>query len=318
MIQGHEKTIEIIMSLIDRYNMMMPDIFKKLNVYEKELLQTKPRHTFCKEDCQYVMKQFNVMPMLGSKFDVISEVVLLLYNWYKSKQIYTIEDETKYNEDVRIDREKLKLFPYSGLYLDLEFYSLDYVGCFITLTREPCGASLRRYMLIGFVEYKKKMHVYAIDPFMLELQDGVKIEEAFMNWCNSIDYIVHNINRNVIASFIAVTNLYNIIDSNNAEKEIKHPSSVKRKITTKTLSADKDDNIAYRITHESKYKYKSNTNNKGTGSPKAPHTRRTHNRLLAIKDAEGNIIGEKVINIREMKIHAEQENSVTVKRFRNM
>lgn len=189
------------------------------------------------------MKQANATRMLGRKFDVISEVVLLLYNWYKSKQICTIEDEMIYSEDVRIDREKLKLFPYSGLYLDLEFYSLDYVGCFITLTREPCGVSLRRYMLIGFVEYKKKMDVYAIEPFMLELQDGIKVEDAFIN------------------------------------------------------------------------KYESNTNNKGTGSSKAPHTRRTHNRHLPIKDDEGNIIGEKVITIKELRIHAEQESKITVRKL---
>lgn len=108
---------------------------------------------------------------------------------------------------------------------------------------------------------------------------------------------------------------YNIIDSSNAEKEIKHSSGVKRKITTRTLSADIDDNTTYRITHESKYKYEPNSINKGTGSPKAPHTRRTHNRHLSIKDTEDNIIGEKVITIREMKIHAEQENNITVRYF---
>lgn len=131
--------------------------------------------------------------------------------------------------------------------------------------------------------------------------------------------MVHNVKRNVIASFIAVANLYNIIDANNTKKEVKVSASVKRKITTRTLSIEdaERENKVYRISHESKYRYISN-NSKETGTPKAPHTRRTHNRHLSIKDSDGNIIGEKVITIKEMRIHAEQENNVTVKRFKNM
>lgn len=315
---GQEKTIEITMSLIDRYNMMIPDIFKKLNSYEKELLKIKPRHTFSKEDCQYIMKQSNITPMIGNRFDVISEVILLLYNWYKAKQIYNISDEMIYSEDVYIDREKLKMFPYSGIYLDLEFYSLDYVGCFITMTRESVGTSLRRYMLIGFVEYNKQVNDYSVEPFMLELQDGIKVEDAFIRWYNDNPFPEKYVKRNVIASFIAVANLYSVIDTLNAKKEAAPTTRIRRDIVTKTLSinVEDDDNISYRISTQSKYKYKSNSQNIGTGTKKAPHTRRTHNRHLPIKDAEGNIIGEKVITIKEMKIHAEQESKITIHKIK--
>ena len=65
------------------------------------------------------------------------------------------------------------------------------------------------------------------------------------------------------------------------------------------------------MTHESKYKYKTR-NSAGIGSKKSPHVRRTHNRHYAIKDESGNIIGEKVITIKEMRIHAEDENLITL------
>ncbi len=310
----HDKTIEVIMSILKRYNLMMPDIFKKLNAYEKELAILKPRHTFSKQDCRYIMEQSDVTPMIKNRFDIISEVLLLLYNWYKSKQIYHIEDEMSYKDDVYIDREKLKLFPYSGIYLNLEFYSLEYVGCFITMTREPKGSALRRYIVIGFVEYDKKINDYTIEPFMIEVQDGIKVEDAFMKWYNDNPFPAKYIKRNLIASFIAVANLYLIIDVNNKDKEVRK-SSIKRKITEKVLSADMEDDSdrSYRISNESKYKYESASMTKGTGSPKAPHMRRTHPRHLKIKDDEGNIIGEKTITIKEMKIHPEQENNITIR-----
>ena len=54
-------------------------------------------------------------------------------------------------------------------------------------------------------------------------------------------------------------------------------------------------------------------NSAGIGSKKSSHVRRTHNRHYAIKDESGNIIGEKVITIKEMRIHAEEENVITLK-----
>lgn len=109
--RGYEKTMEIISDIMERYDEMMPDIFQKLNIYEKQLIKEKPRHTFSKSDCRYVMKRCNI-PMLGeNRFDLISECLLLLYNWYKSKIIYSIEQEAT-NTNIKMDREKVKLFPY--------------------------------------------------------------------------------------------------------------------------------------------------------------------------------------------------------------
>ena len=66
------------------------------------------------------------------------------------------------------------------------------------------------------------------------------------------------------------------------------------------------------MTKESKHRYE-NRKSGEKGSKKSPHVRRTHNRHYVIKDELGNIIGEKVITIKEMKIHAEEENVITVK-----
>lgn len=104
--------------------------------------------------------------------------------------------------------------------------------------------------------------------------------------------------------------LTTLINKINSEKELKQTTSVKRKITTQTLVSSGSDE--YRLTKESKYKYETRKS-VGKGSKKAPHVRRTHNRHYAIKDELGNIIGEKVITIKEMRIHAEEENVITVK-----
>ena len=85
---------------------------------------------------------------------MISECLLLLYNWYKSKIIYSIEQEAT-EIDMEIDGERVKLFPYSGVYLDLEFYSLEYVGCFVSVIKERKETFLQKYILLGFVEYDK-------------------------------------------------------------------------------------------------------------------------------------------------------------------
>lgn len=105
---------------MQRYDEIMPNVFRRLNIYEKQLLEEHPRHIFSKEDCRNIMKQYNMPVLTENRLGLISECLLLLYNWYKSKIIYCIEQEAT-ETDINIDREKIKLFPYSGIYLDLEF-----------------------------------------------------------------------------------------------------------------------------------------------------------------------------------------------------
>lgn len=45
--RGYDETIEIISDIMERYDKMMPDIFQKLNIYEKKILEEHPRHTLC-------------------------------------------------------------------------------------------------------------------------------------------------------------------------------------------------------------------------------------------------------------------------------
>ena len=307
--RGYEETIGIISDIMQRYDEIMPNVFRRLNIYEKQLLEEHPRHIFSKEDCRNIMKQYNMPVLTENRLGLISECLLLLYNWYKSKIIYCIEQEAT-ETDINIDREKIKLFPYSGIYLDLEFYSLKYLGCFISVIREKKDISLQRYILLGFVEYNKETNRYGIEPFMLEVKDGISVQEAFFQWLQESMSPCRNLERNIEASNWVMSNLYTLIDKVNSEKELKQTTSVRRKITTQTLESSNTD--GYRLTHESKYKYKTR-NSAGIGSKKSPHVRRTHNRHYAIKDESGNIIGEKVITIKEMRIHAEEENVITKK-----
>lgn len=307
--RGYQETIGIISDIMERYDEMMPDIFQRLNIYEKQLLEERPRHIFSKDDCRNIMKQYNMPALTQNRLGLISECLLLLYNWYKSKIIYSIEQEAA-GTDIRIEREKVKLFPYSGIYLDLEFYSLKYLGCFISVIREKKDISLQRYILLGFIEYNEEFDMYGIEPFMLEVKDGISVQDAFLQWLQDSMSPCQNIERNIEASNWVMSNLYTLINKINSEKELKQTTSVKRKITTQTLVSSGSDE--YRLTKESKYKYETRKS-VGKGSKKSPHVRRTHNRHYAIKDELGNIIGEKVITIKEMRIHAEEENVITVK-----
>lgn len=306
---GYDKTIEMITAIVDRYNEMFPDIFKSLNNFEKNLLSIKPRHVFSKQDCQIVMKQSKMPSLSEERRSIISECILLLYNWYKSKVIYHIEEEV-IEEKVCIDNDKIKLFPYSGVYLDLNFYSLNYEGCFITVTREQQEISLQRYVLIGFVEYNKKVDDYGIEPFMLEVRDGITVQEAFMSCYSNNTFLLDNVKRNVLASIVTISNLYSVIDTINEKKEMRIPSGIRRKVVSKTLSVN--DSEDFKVTRELKFRYDLTSSN-NIGSPKSPHMRRAHNRHYPIKDENGTIIGEKVITINEMRIHAEDENTIVIK-----
>lgn len=258
-LHGYEETIEIISDIMERYNEMMPDIFRKLNAYEKELLSDRPRHIFSKVDCRNVMKQYKI-PMEVStenRLNIISECLLLLYNWYKSKIIYSVEQEAK-KVNTKIDREKVKLFPYSGIYLDLEFYSLKYLGCFLTIIREKKGISLQKYILLGFIEYNREVKMYSIEPFLLEVRDGITIEDAFEQYFKDTMEPCYNVERNIDASIWAVSNLYQIIDTVNLKKELKQTASVKREVVSQTIVSTKEGE--FRVSKESKYKYLSNKN----------------------------------------------------------
>lgn len=307
--RGYVKTMEIISDIMERSDEMMPDIFRKLNICEKRLLKEQPRHTFSKNDCRNVMKQYEMPRLTENRLGIISECLLLLYNWYKSKIIYNIEQEAV-NTNIKMDREKVKMFPYSGIYLDLEFYSLKYLGCFASLIREKKEFSLVRYILLGFIEYDKDVDMYGIGPFMLEVSDGISIEDAFLECFYDSMSPYQNMERNIEASNWAMSNLYILIDNINSRKDLKQAASVKRNVVVQTLELVNDK--TYRLTKAPKYRYE-NGRNAGKGSKKSPHVRRTHNRYYAIKDEVGNLIGEKVITIKEMRIHAEEENIITIK-----
>ena len=168
-----------------------------------------------------------------------------MYNWYKSKIIYHIEEET-INQNISIDKEKLKLFPYSGIYLDLEFYSLGYEGCFVFYHKKKKKEySLRRYIMIGFVEKNEKTDYYGIEPFMLEIQDGISVKDAFMNWYVDNPFPYEYVERNIIASMLVISNLYSIIDTINRKNENIQQPKIKRKSHSENFSTKRETRIPY-------------------------------------------------------------------------
>lgn len=314
--EGYKKTIKLINNIFDRYESMMPGVFKELNKLEKSILAERPKHLFSKADALQIMEKYSTTKILSiPRKDTISECLVLLYNWYKTKIIYSVEQEAGENSFISIQMEKISRLPYSGIYLDLNFYKLGYYGCFISMVKEPKGSALQKFLLLGFVKYHSKTGLYGIEPFMLELKDGILVEDAFDAWATEIlmshMQICKDVDSAIAACEWAVNNLYAIIDRLDSPKELRQPSTtVKRNITSQTLTGKKNTSD-FRLSKEAKYKYAKTGN--GNGSQKAPHVRRAHHRHLPIKDELGNVIGEKVITIREMKIHAEKENIVTVK-----
>lgn len=71
--RGYEETIGIISDIMQRYDEIMPNVFRRLNIYEKQLLEEHPRHIFSKEDCRNIMKQYNMPVLTENRLGLISE-----------------------------------------------------------------------------------------------------------------------------------------------------------------------------------------------------------------------------------------------------
>ena len=80
------------------------------------------------------------------------------------------------------------------------------MGCFISVIREKKDISLQRYILLGFVEYNKETNRYGIEPFMLEVKDGISVQEAFFQWLQESMSPCRNLERNIEASNWVMSN----------------------------------------------------------------------------------------------------------------
>lgn len=303
----YQETVNIIKSLIDRYNFMYPDFLDRLNELDIKLSRKKPKHIFCKDDC---LNAINIYENPYQNDFTISDCILSLYNWNKSKIIYCINNPIYYN-DIIINKELILEFPYSSIYLDMEFPKTKYLGCFATITREKTGYSLQYFLLLNFVSYVEKYKTYALEPFLLTIQDGISVHKAFENACDTFG-IIYNIYEKDIDKTIcsyAVCNIFQIIHSLENKKVIK-TTSANREITE--IHANYSKSKEFNITYESKYQYITNKPIHGNGSQKSPHTRRSHKRHIKTQDKNGNII-EKVINVKESHIHENEEIIPSIK-----
>ena len=66
--------------------------------------------------------------------------------------------------------------------------------------------------MLGFIEYNKERNRYGIEPFMLELKDGISVQEARFQWLQESMYPCQNLERNIEASNWVMSNLYTMMD----------------------------------------------------------------------------------------------------------
>lgn len=308
----HLQPIEIVNSILNRYETTMPQIFKKLNDYEKTILENNPRHIFSLDDCINVIKQYNNYTKLSIDINSVAMCTLSLYNWYKSKIIYLF-DNTEYNNTEKMDRKLYDFFPYSCIYIDIRFDKLDYIGCFVTITKEKEDHSLRKYLVIAFVEYDYKKGIYTLEPYVLAIRDNISIEKAFMIGLKSDMLLPEYIDGNIFCSKIVISILYFIIDSINFKSKKNHTPTVKRNVHETKISIQ--NNSQYYISYSTKYVYE-NKQSDNIGTSKRPHARRSFERTLKIFDDNGNIIGYKKVPVTSTYVHKDKEiTTPTIKKI---
>ena len=203
---NHKKTIDIIQSIFERYNNNFPDIFNKLYTYESKLYQKNPRHTFSKQDCLDVLHTYG-KGIAGKDLDILPECAFLLYNWHKSKVIFSIDGISGNDDtDVRIKKKYFDLLPYPCIYFDIDFTFSKYIGCFISKTREKEDDSLQKYIICALVYYDEDSHYYILESLMIPLRDNSSISASLSDWFNRKGILISDI-FNIIECIKLVLNI---------------------------------------------------------------------------------------------------------------
>lgn len=305
----YQKPIDIVTSIIERFDYQYPNFLSELNNLDKKLLNKNPRHTFSKVDCISVINK-NKNKYVNNFTE--SDCVLTLYNWYKSKIIYSIKNPI-YMDNISLNKNIINKFPYTSIYLDMSFPETSYCGCFCTITRERVDYSLQYFLLLTMVEYKEEIDKYVMEPFLLTIKDNITTYNAFYDASRIFD-IPGDFEQKQLdmkACSYAVCNILRIINSYENKHKIIKTSSVNRDVTE--IHSKYSKSKEFNITYSNKYQYTTNKLTHNNGSPKSPHTRRSHERHIKVKDKNGNIVGEKVIIVRESHIHENEEGISSIK-----
>lgn len=293
------KPIEIINSVIERMNTDFPDIFIKINDLEKSLHLSSPKHILSIEDVEDVLLTTpnGKRIMDDAKLETESECLLAVYNWIKTKVIFNVSKKNNSTHNTINKKILVDMMMYDGYYINYSIKGLnEYIGAFVTFTKEKIDLSLRPYSLISYVYFDRKNSIYALEPVLISIKDNLSISEAFRNAMEDIESynetflaVMNPVNKEIINIIYTIHQSYNI-------KKIRHRSiTVARKVSEINCTTNKD--REYLLSYIPKYKYVNTNKTSSIGSPKTPHPVRSHIRRLRQYDDDGNFPGYREIKV---------------------
>jgi len=308
----------IIESIIKRFE-DLTGIFDNLFLYEQQLLHERPRHIFSVEDCRVIVNEYieYIPPIQRTEtlFEILSERLLLLYNWQKCKIVYRMNVlQNAVISDEYINPNIFNKFPYPGVYIDYNFKNTDYYGVFVTYYKQAEEMHLQKRLLLGFVKYEASYEIWSIEPVFFDIKNNISIIESISRTMTDVDNL-NNDKRNYFntlsnLSCLVVKFLSTIIEYYDLEPKIKRSHTYKKfskhnneydvKVEiSNTIKLNKD-KIVYQKRRND------NPNNKST--PKSPHPRRAHTREIAVKNEFGEIVGHRTIWISASYVHGDEVN----------
>lgn len=318
----------IIDSIIKRYE-ELTGIFDNLFLYEQQLLSERPRHLFSVEDCRVIVNEYieYIPPIQRTEIslEILSECLLLLYNWQKCKVIYRmniLQNDTI--SDEYIDPKIFNKFPYPGVYIDYNFRNSEYYGVFITYYKQSKEMHLQKRLLLGFVKYNPNLEVWTIEPVFFDIKNNISIIESISYTMNE----VVDLNNDKINYFKTLSNLSCIVVKflSTIIEYYELEPKVKRSHTYKKFSKHNNEyDVKVEISNTIKlskdkivYQKKENSTLNNKSAPKSPHPRRAHTREIAVKNEVGEIVGHRTIWISSSYIHGDKVNKpINLKNIEN-
>lgn len=294
-------------------------IFDNLFLYEQQLLHERPRHYFSVEDCRTILNEyaeyFHPSQRTETTFEILSERLLLLYNWQKCKVIYkmNISQNTTISDEY-INPKIFNKFPYPGIYIDFNFRNTEYYGVFITYYKQNEEIYMQKRLLFGFVKYEADYEIWSIEPVFFDIKSNISIIESISHTMTDVDNLNNDKNNYFYTlsnlSCIVVKFLSTIIEYYELEPKIKCPHTYK-KFSKHSNEYDVKVEISNTINlSKDKIVYEKRKSNNSTykSSPKSPHPRRAHTREIAVKNEFGEIVGHRTIWISSSYIHGDEAN----------
>ena len=322
-----KEPIKIIASIIEQFNKNYPNIFNALKKYEQTLLLNSKRHIFSIEDCKKVLLQIKDknMHLDHIQLEIESECLLLVYNWSKTKIIFNIDKNIEQKDTIFINNSILKNMPYNAFYINTFFKNIDFLGVFVTITKEKQKNSLSTYLLLGFLKYNNTIKNYSIEPAPIVLLNNESVIKSTIISMGEFGYPIYSENKNTKSflqtlSFLnedVINIIYKIVESYNAYKPTKNVSLIKRKVSE--INFQLSQNNDYNITNINKYKYLPKDQVFSNSSKKSPHFVRSHIRTYKYYDEYGNVIDEKTVKIKSYHTGKESDGiKPTIKQINNL